>query len=481
MELNAKSILDITGAEPALAPRDDEHMLVGLTWDSRTAWQDCLYAALPGERVDGNDFIAAAIEGGAMLVLAGRVPDEAAFKAARERGAGIFVVDDVAAAITALAAAWRRMLQATVIGITGSVGKTTVKGLTRHILSTRFKTCATKGNFNNELGAPYTVLSADADCEMLVVEMGMDDAGQIAHICSFARPDMGLVNNIGVSHLERLGSRKNIARAKAELFEALEEGGCAFVNADDDMAAFLREQARFAERGVEESDFSATGEPAGAHRAVWAEGVSIDDGGHPRFVLCARGFASAVERVECRLGLRGAHNVSNACGAAAIALACGMSLHDVASALATAQPEAGRQEVKRAACGAVVFDDAYNASPASMEASLAMLASYKAAGRKIAVLGDMGELGDMSVEGHRIAGRAAAQAGVGMLVCVGQAASDIAAGAVSAGLEEAKIVRVADASEAVSVLKNEIEASDVVLVKASHFMRLDRVVEGIVA
>lgn len=481
MKLDTNSILEITGARTALAPRDASAALVGLTWDSRTAFQDCLYAALPGERVDGNDFIAPAVRGGAMLVLAGRTPDDEALDAARRTGAGILVVDDVAAAITALAAAWRSMLSATVVGITGSVGKTTVKGLVRHILSSRFKTCATKGNFNNELGAPYTVLSADADCEMLVVEMGMDDAGQLAHICSFARPDMGLINNVGVSHLERLGSRENIACAKAELFEALGEGGVAFVNADDDMAAFVRDRARLGVRGVKEVDFSASGEPAGAMRAVWAEDVSVDEGGHPHFVLCTRGFAPETERISCRLGLRGAHNVSNACGAVAVALACGMSASEAAAALSTAQPEAGRQEVKRAACGAVVFDDAYNASPASMEASLAMLASYKADGRKIAVLGDMGELGPASVEGHRAAGRAAAAAGVDLLVCVGEASSDIAAGAIAAGMDETCIVRVADAAQAVLALNGGIEASDVVLVKASHFMRLDRVVEGIVA
>lgn len=481
MKLDTNSILDITGARLALAPRDAQRVLVGLTWDSRTAWQDCLYAALVGERVDGNDFIASAVEGGAMLVLASRMPDEEALAAAREKGAGIAVVDDVAAAITALAAAWRSMLSATVIGITGSVGKTTVKGLVRHLLSTRFKTCATKGNFNNELGAPYTVLSADADCEMLVVEMGMDDGGQIAHICSFARPDMGLVNNVGVSHLERLGSRENIARAKAELFESLGEGGRAFFNADDDMAPFLREHARLSERGVSGTAFSATGEPEGRCRAVWAEDIAIDDEGRPHFVLCARGFAEEPQRIACRLGLRGAHNVSNACGAVAIALSCGISLSEAAHALSTAEPEAGRQEVKRAACGAVVFDDAYNASPASMEASLAMLASYKTRGRKIAVLGDMGELGAVSAEGHRAAGRAAARAQVDMLVCVGEASADIADAAASAGLDTGKIVRASDAHEAVRLLNGEIEASDVVLVKASHFMRLDRVVEGIVA
>ena len=370
MRLNTTSIQDIVGGDLVVAPADVAHDLLGLTWDSREVFADCLYAALPGERVDGNDFIACAIEGGAMLALAGRVPDERTREVARKAGAGIIVVDDVAESITALASVWRSMISATVVAITGSVGKTTTKSLTRQILSSHFKTCATKGNFNNELGAPYTVLSADSDCEMLIVEMGMDDLGQIAHICSFARPDMGLINNVGVSHLERLGTRENIARAKAELFEALPEGGKAFVNNADDMADFVCELGRLDERGVETILFDGTGAVPGAAgaRAVWAQDISVDDEGRPHFTLCARGFDSCSDEqsVPCALGLRGIHNVSNACGAAAIGLACGLSLESVACALADAEPEAGRQEVKRASSGAVVFDDSYNASPASM-------------------------------------------------------------------------------------------------------------------
>lgn len=481
MRLNTTSVQNIVGGDLAVAPADAARDLLGLTWDSREAFADCLYAALPGERVDGNDFIASAIEGGAMLVLAGRVPDERACEAACKAGAGIIVVDDVVAAITALASAWRDMIGATVVAITGSVGKTTTKSLTRQVLSTRFKTCATKGNFNNELGAPYTVLSADSDCEMLVVEMGMDDLGQIAHICSFARPDMGLINNVGVSHLERLGSRENIARAKAELFEALPEGGKAFVNNADDMADLVCELGRLDERGVETVYFDGTGLMPAVGRAVWAKDISVDDEGRPRFLLCAKGFdACPDEQAEpCHLGLRGVHNVSNACGAAAIGLACGMALESVADALADAEPEAGRQEVKHASSGAVVFDDSYNASPASMSASLSMLASYKASGRKIAVLGDMGELGSASIEGHEQAGRAAAQADVDALICVGELSASIAQGARDAGLPEERIVCVADASAAIDGLRGTLDSGDVILVKASHYMRLDRVVEGI--
>lgn len=481
MRLSTNRILEITGGRVACPARDADRVLTDLTWDSRTAREGCVYAALPGERVDGNDFIAAAIEAGAGCVLAGRMPDERECDVARRRGAAVIVLDDVHEGIVALASAWRDMLDAVVVGITGSVGKTTTKALVRDVLSARFKTCATKGNFNNQLGAPYTVLAADPDCEMLVVEMGMDGAGQIASICETARPDMGLINNVGVSHLERLGSRENIARAKSELFDALRSGSRAFVNADDDMATYVREVARLDARGISVVLFSGSKEPEGVDDAVWADACRVDEEGRPSFVLHARGFDAPAEGVSCSLRLRGLHNVSNACAAAAVASACGMELAEIARALGSAEPEAGRQEVKRAACGATVFDDSYNASPVSMAASLAMLAAYKAPGRKIAVLGDMGELGEACVQGHIETGRAAARAHVDMLICVGEASRGIAEGALDAGMDAACVVRVACADDAVRALEDTIEATDVVLVKASRFMGLDRVVEGVVA
>ncbi|MFR3272892.1 MAG: Mur ligase family protein [Slackia sp.] len=209
------------------------------------------------------------------------------------------------------------------------------------------------------------MLSADSDCRCLSSRWEWTICFD-AHICSFARPDMGLINNVGV-YLERLGTRENIARAKASCPSRRCRRAARFVNNADDMADLVCELGRLDERGVETILFDGTGavpESAGA-RAVWAKDISVDDEGRPRFVLCARGFDSCLgERaVPCELGLRGIHNVSNACGAAAIGLACGLSLESVAHALADAEPEAGRQEVKRASSGAVVFDDSYNASP----------------------------------------------------------------------------------------------------------------------
>lgn len=471
MKFEAHRIVDITGGSLLVAPADDKEVLSGLSWDSRTVEPGWMYAAFAGARVDGHDFALSAFEAGARMALVSRALDNQATSWAREHGCAVVLVEDVAAAIVKLASAWRDVIPATVVGVTGSVGKTTTKSLIRQVLSSRFKTHATKGNFNNELGAPLTVLSAAEDCEMLVVEMGMDDFGQIEFICDFARPDLGIITNVGVSHLEYLKTRENIARAKAELIEALPEGSTAFLHEQGEFTPFIIDHAKTGERGVNVVLYAGKEREAG----VFATDVRLDGEGRPRFVLHADG-----QEAECELSLRGLHNVDNACGAAAVGLACGLDLATVAEALGQAQPEAGRQELKRARCGAVVFNDAYNASPDSMKASLAMLSAYETKGRRVAVLGDMGELGDNALAGHEEVGRAAAAAGLGLLVCVGDLARGIESAAIEAGMDKARVVRVSDAAAAAEELNKMISAEDVVLVKASHFMGLDRVVEGIV-
>lgn len=488
MELEIGRVIEACGARVLVEPASREAVAVGLTWDSREVRAGFVYAAIVGERVDGHTFAACAIEAGAVAVLCTRELDDDALEAARAAGACVLMVADVAIAIAEIAAAWRAKLGAMVIGVTGSVGKTTTKGLVRDILSTKYETWATKGNFNNELGAPYTVLTAPATTQMLVVEMGMDRPGQIAHLAAMAKPSLGVVSIVGTSHLEYLKTRDNIALAKAELLDALPEGGWAFLNAGCDKSAFMAEHSRLAERGVKACAFSALGEPDAslgvwaADSAVWAEGIAIDSEGRPGFTLCARGEIVGGERCRAQvaLSLRGAQNVSNACGAAAVCIAAGMDFSEVAAALGQAQPEAGRAELVRAKCGAVVFNDAYNAAPESMCAALATLASYETAGRRIAVLGDMGELGLSSVEGHAKAGRAAAEAGIDVLVCVGDLSRGMARAAEEAGMPADRIMCVRDADEALASVAKTISEGDTVLVKASHYMGLDRVVEGII-
>ena len=252
MRLNHKQIAACTGGSFVVEPLDPRALATGLTWDSRDAKPGDVYVALPGERVDGHDFVGAALSGGAVCALVMQPLDEAVRMLAAELGASVIEVPDTAHAVADIAREWRSHLHGRVIALTGSTGKTTTKNLVRDVLASTLSTVATAGNQNNELGVPKTLLAAEQDTQAVVVEMGMRGAGQLADLCDYVRPDWGLVVNVGESHIELLGSRENIARAKAELLCALPEGtGRAFVNADDDYADFVREHARLDARRVE--------------------------------------------------------------------------------------------------------------------------------------------------------------------------------------------------------------------------------------
>lgn len=493
MRLNAKQIAAYTGGQFLVDPIDASALMTGITWDSREVRPGWLYVALPGERVDGHAFVEAALRAGAAGALVTDAPSQSCALLARELGAAIIEVPNTASAITDLARAWRSHLRGRVIGLTGSVGKTTTKNLTRDVCAAYGSVVATKANQNNELGVPRTLLNADPETAVVVVEMGMRGRGQIAELCDFVRPVWGLITNVGESHIELLGSRENIARAKAELLCALPEGtGRAFVNADDDYADFVREHARLDARRVETVLFDgsaaaaerrAQAEAAEAARpAVWAEQVELDEQGRPRFRLHAVGFADAPEEetARCALTLRGLHNVSNACAAAAVGRACGIPLSVCADALAHAEPEAGRQEVLRARGGFTVVNDAYNANPDSMRASLATFCALDVPGKHVAVLGDMGELGSYAPACHAGIGEFAATLPLDRLVCVGELSLHIADAAERAGMDPQRIVRAGSLSEVFGDLDACVEPGDAVLVKASHFMGLTRVVEGLV-
>ena len=508
MRLSIAEIIEATSGQPAVAPSDTETAATDLVWDSREAGAGCLYAALRGERVDGHAFVAAAIRSGAVCALVAQDPDPDAADAAREAGAAIVKVSDTQQALVDLARFWRGKLGGRVIGLTGSSGKTTTKNLVRDVLSAGFAVTATSGNQNNELGVPKTVLSASADDDAVVVEMGMRGMGQIEQLCGYVRPEWGIIVNVGTSHMELLGSRENIARAKAELLEALPAGGCAFINGADDYAAFARDHARLRERGVKVVVFDGSPEAAGrmdvlkgarlaeadeqgaavrrGDGLVWAEDIVLDGEGRATFKLCAANFPpasgaeSAAESAECALSLRGLHNVGNACAAAAVGRAMGMPLSAIVAALGAAQPESGRAQVLRTAAGVTVVDDSYNANPDSMRASLSTFAALGVEGRKIAILGDMGELGPISEEGHARVGADAAAAGVDLLVCVGPLSRGFARAAQEAGLAADRIVCVDDAAAALAYARPLVDRGDAVLVKASHSVGLERVVEGLV-
>lgn len=473
MHFTARQITEITGGTMNGVSAAGEIIAAGITWDSREVAQGDLYVCLPGERVDGHDFAAAAAQNGASVILAMRdlgEKDEATISAF---GAAIVQVADTAAAIIDLASAWRAHLTGTVIAVTGSSGKTTTKNLIRDVLSSQMSVVATKANQNNELGVPRTILVADEDTQAVVVEIGMRGAGQIEALCKTVRPDFGIITNVGESHIELLGSRENIARAKGELISALPAGGTAFLNAHDDFTDFIIGDARPVERGVNVVLYDGSPVPA-ARARVFATDIALDGQGRPSFTLHTREGSAA-----CALSLRGAHNVDNACAAAAIAAALGMDAATIASALSGAEAMVGRQDILITDTGVTVVDDAYNANPDSMRASLAMFETLEVPGCRIAVLGDMGELGSFAPEGHARVGALAAACPLDRLVCVGTLARGIAAGAREAGMPADAIDEVDSVEGALAVLEGRLQKGDAVLVKASHSMGLEQVVKGL--
>ena len=457
-----------------------EQMVHGLSWDSRCITPNCLYVALQGERVDGHDYCGDAAHAGAAAVLVSRELDTPTMEVLNEADTGAIRVADTAAALTALAAAWRARLQGQVIALTGSSGKTTTKNLVRDVLAKAGTVVATQGNQNNELGVPATLLAADETTDYVVVEMGMRGLGQIAELCAFVRPAAALVTNVGTSHMELLGSRDAIAQAKAEIFASLEPGaGVAFVNASEDMLDALLSYGNTIERGIQTVFFDGSGSDpesyVGHKPSVYASDITYDAAGNPRFII-----HTETSQASCALHLAGAHNVHNALAAAALGDYYGLTAAQIAEALGASVPVEGRQTVLETAQGATVIDDSYNANPDSMCASLAAFRAREVAGKRLAVLGDMGELGPYSEEGHALVGREAAASALDTLICVGMLAKGIAKAAQDAGMDARAIVCVEDAAAALEAVAPLVANGDCVLVKASHSVGLDAVSKGLV-
>ncbi|MFH8793763.1 UDP-N-acetylmuramoyl-tripeptide--D-alanyl-D-alanine ligase [Streptomyces sp. NPDC017941] len=402
-----------------------------------------LFAAFAGEHADGHDYAAHAGRAGAVAVLG-----------SRPTPLPTVVVDDVRTALRMLATHVVARLRdgMTVVGVTGSQGKTGTKDLLAAVLSGAGPTVATLGSLNNELGVPLTMLRAEADTRFLVLEMGARRVGDIAELTGLVAPDIAVVLNVGVAHLGEFGSRAAIARTKGELVQGLASDGIAVLNADDPTVAAMRAL----------TDGPVVTFGRSAHADVRALDLALDRLGRPSFTLHTPAASAHVE-----LPLVGAHQALNASAAAAAALAAGVPLDVAAAGLATASLSPWRLERRGLACGATLLNDSYNANPDSARAALDALTAVEG-GRRIAVLGEMLELGDDSEAEHRAVGAyAAARADV--VAAVGTAARPIADGA-----GERAIV-LADNDAAVAWLRDRLAADDVVLVKASRGAHLDEV------
>jgi UDP-N-acetylmuramoyl-tripeptide--D-alanyl-D-alanine ligase len=447
--------------------------IVGAAVDSRSVRPGFLFVALPGERTDGHLFLDDAVAAGAAALLVREVPESLASPssatgvagldgpvggpAGPAPGPGVIQVPDTLLGLHAVAAAWRSRFSPLTVGVTGSIAKTSTKEAIAAVLGRRFVTLKSEGNQNNEVGLPLTLLRLGPEHEAAVLEMGMYVGGEIAQLAAIARPSIGVVTAVREVHLSRIGSIEAVARAKAELVQALPADGVAVLNADDARVVAMRSltPARCVTYGFD---------PAADVRAEDVESAGLDG---MRFTL----ITPAGRRAASTPAL-GRHGVHNGLAAAAVGLAGGMDLDEIAAGLDAGWQADHRDQIVRAG-QLTILDDSYNASPASMLAALELLASLP--GRHVAVLGEMRELGEAHERGHREVGVAAGRL-VDRLVVVGDGASGIAAGAVSLGTAA---VQVPDKAAALAVLRNDLRAGDTVLVKASRGVALETIVDSI--
>ncbi len=434
--------------------------------DSRQAIPASLFVAIPGENVDGHDFIPEAFKRGATFALTQKetpayhtldLRDGLRIESPLELSQPLCLrVENTVSALQKIARFWRRKLNLRVIGITGSVGKSTTKEMIAEVLGTRYRTLRTPGNLNNEIGLPLTILKLGHGYQRAVLEMGFYVPGEIQFLCDIALPHIGVVTNVGTVHAERAGSQEAIARGKSELVQSLPEDGVAILNFDDPWVRKMEEKtkARVFFYGLSsEAD-------------LWAdqiEGLGLEG---VRFRLHYKG-----ETIHSHVPMIGRHSVHTALRAAAVGLNDGLTWQEIFEGLSHGHTQL-RLVAVRSKTGALILDDTYNASPESMLAGLNLLDELD--GRKIAVLGDMLELGPYEKQGHEMVGLRAAQV-VKVLLTLGPRAHMIAESARRAGMKSAHILEFEQPDPIVDWLNQNLSADDAVLIKGSHGLRMDRI------
>lgn len=447
-----------TGGRLLLGKMRGNDAFAGITTDTRKVQAGDLFVALRGEKFDGADFAAGALRAGAVAVMLPEPVSDAHRKEFDRMSGAVIGVPDTLAAYQQIAHAWRMKFDIPVVAVTGSNGKTTTKELTAAALSGRGAVCRTAANYNNEIGLPLTLLGMTGEDTAAVVEMGMRGRGQIAALAAIAAPTVGIVTNVGETHMELLGSIENIARAKSELVEAIAPGGIVILNADDARVAAMRAQAADGVRILTYGIRAKADIRAQALRSACNE---------TRFMVTYGG-----ERHDYAVPLLGRHNVYNALAALAAGFSLGLSPQEMQAGLSRLAPPKMRYEVHHV--GAWTFiNDAYNASPASMRAALETTARLYP-GRRIAVLGDMLELGAASAEGHRSVGRTAAAEGFAVIITYGDEARRIYEAAAAAGC---LCRHAATHEEAANLLRGMLADGDTVLFKGSRGMRMEHIME----
>lgn len=433
----------------------DDEVATGVCVDSRRVAQGDLFVAFPGERADGHEFVEEAFTHGACAAMVER---------SAALGERLVVVENTRTALLRVAERDRAEREYAVVGITGSTGKTSTKDFTASVLAATHRVHASPGSYNTEVGLPLTLLEAPDDVDVVVCEMGSRGPGQITELARIARPALGVVTNVGPSHLESFGTRESVADAKAELVEALPEDGTAVLNADDPIVRSFadRTNARVVRYGLaEDAD-------------VRGIDIELDRLGRASFRIRA-----GDDEVPVRLGVSGEHMAINALAAAACGVVLDVPLSEVGAALPDARVSRWRMEIAEAAGGVRVVNDAYNANPSSMAAALRTARWIAEPGHLIAVLGEMAELGQVAADEHDRVGELVARLRIDRLVVVGDWGRRIGVSAVREGVEPDRVTMcdtVAEASDAVRELAGD---GDVVLIKASRAVGLERVAEDL--
>lgn len=443
-----EEICQATGAK--ICSRDKTQVFTGIATDSRKILPGNLFVALHGENFDGHGFVEQAVEQGAAGVLVDREVDLSA--------GSVLQCDDTLTALQDIAAFHRRRFEIPVIAVTGSNGKTTTKDMLAAILSQKFQVVKTPGNFNNEIGLPLTLLQLNDETEVAVVECGMRGRGQITALAQIARPTAGIVTTVGETHLELLGSLENIAAAKAELVEAIDENGFVVLNSDNSYVAAMKDVASCP---VITFGLQSQAMVRAENWTSSAQGITFD-------------CITEAGKFHVDVPVLGDHNVMNALAAIAVGKRMGLTAGEIVRGLAHFIPSAMRMAVEQAGPYQVI-NDAYNASPASMKSALETLQRLPG-GRKVAVLGDMLELGEHTADAHRRVGEVAAGA-VDFLVTYGDLGRFIAEGAKTAGLSQ--VFPCDSHAAAIRILKENLLQTDLILVKGSRGMKMEKIIAAL--
>lgn len=450
--LTLDRIVQVCGGTYTGRKEDLGREITAVTTDSRKAKPGCLFAAIKGERVDGHDFAEAVFAQEALAVLGEReLPDVS----------GNYIrVPSTIEALGAVAEYYLEQLHIPVVGITGSVGKTSTKEMIAAVLAQKYKVLKTAGNFNNALGLPLTIFRLTQEHEIAVLEMGINHFGEMHALAKIAKPDICVVTNIGECHLEFLGDRDGVLRAKSEIFDFLPPDGRVILNGDDDKLAQIREV-----KGIRPVFFGIDGK-----NEIYADCIE------------KRGLDGIACRIHTGQGeftvqipMPGQHMVLNALAGTAAGLCCGLTLSQIRAGIESLQPLSGRFNLVRTG-KCTIIDDCYNANPMSMKGSLEVL--QDAEGRKAAILGDMGELGPEEVQLHREVGEFAGGLGIDCCICAGALSRYIADGIRTVN-PEMEVLCFETLQELLDRLPGLVQKDDTVLVKASHFMHFEKVVESL--